>query len=183
MKLFTFENYKVNVEPEALMLKPFKAVWDKDKSKDKHNAMLEFAFIYFYTDPRSDYMYILDKNERKQAIKDGEGLPEKWDIDAKLHEAIEFYESFKPITAALLEDTRFMVDKLRQWLKDIDMTAVDKNDKPIYTINSITSAIKQIPALLAELDAAEKKLSSEMKEVSKARGSMEKKIGEDGISF
>jgi hypothetical protein len=35
---------------------------------------------------------------------------------------MELYASFKSTSALLLEDTRIAVDKLRQLLKDIDLT-------------------------------------------------------------
>ena len=59
IKLFKYEGYTVTIEPEALMLAPFKALWKRDKSRDKSRAMQELAFIYFMGDPRSDYQYLV----------------------------------------------------------------------------------------------------------------------------
>ena len=47
IKLFKYEGYSVAVEPEAIMLAPFKAIWDRDKRKDKSMAMQELAYIYY----------------------------------------------------------------------------------------------------------------------------------------
>ena len=47
IKLFNYEGYVVTVEPEAIMLAPFKAIYDRDKRKDKSMAMQELAYIYF----------------------------------------------------------------------------------------------------------------------------------------
>ena len=41
MKVFKYEGYEVRVAPEALTLKPFKKLWNRDKSKDKEKAMME----------------------------------------------------------------------------------------------------------------------------------------------
>jgi hypothetical protein len=41
IKLFKLDDYEVTVEPEALLLKPFKTIWDRDKSKDKSLAKQE----------------------------------------------------------------------------------------------------------------------------------------------
>ena len=181
MKLFKYEGHKVVIEPEALALKPFKKLWDRDKTKSKETAIAELAFVYFCCDPRSDYMYVLDKEARIEVIKASEGLAADWKIDKDVQAAMDLYESFKPISASLLEDTRLMVDKLRQWLKDIDMTETDDNGKPKYTITAITGAIKQIPALIKELDEVEKVMNNEMKEVGKVRGQKEKTLGDDGF--
>ena len=141
------------------------------------------GFIYFFCDPRSDYQYLVDDNERKEAIKEGEGLPKKWEPDKVVKEAMEFYSSMKPTAALLLEDTRFAVDKLRKLLRDIDLTQLDDKGKPVYTLNTITATIKQIPSLVKDLDEAEKALSSEMRNTGKMRGQGEKTIFEDNLTL
>ena len=47
MKLFKYEGFEVRVAPEALTLKPFKKIWDRDKGKSKERALSELAFLYF----------------------------------------------------------------------------------------------------------------------------------------
>lgn len=182
MKLFKYEGYKVNITEEALALKPFKAIWDRDKTKSKDRAIIELGYIYFLCDPRSDYQYITNDEDRANAIKEGEGLPKKWKPDTLVEEAIKFYNSFKPTSALLLEDTRVAIDKVRQFLKEVDLSETDDKGKPVYTINSITSTIKMIPQLIKELDEAEKAIASEMRESSgKVRGQKSKSLLEDGL--
>lgn len=183
MRLLKYEGYKVIVDPEILVLKPFRDLWKRDKTKDKEKALLEIAFIYFMTDPRSDYQYLTDIEQRKQAIKEGEGLPEKWEPDKAVLNAMEFYNSFKPTSALLLEDTRYAVDKLRRLLRDIDLTQTDDKGKPIYTLNTITATIKQVPSLVKDLDDAEKAIAKESMIASKMRGQGEKTIMEDEINI
>lgn len=179
IKLFKFESYNVTIEPEVLLLAPFKKLWDRDKSKDKSIAMQELAYIYFMGDPRSDYQYIIDEEERTKSIKEGQGMPAKWKPDKAVKDALAFYNSFKPASAGLLEDTRVAVNKLRQLLRDIDLEAVDDKGKPIYTLNTITATIKQIPGLVKDLDAAERTLAKDILTESRARGSQSKGAFED----
>lgn len=183
LKLFKYEGYRVIISEEALTLKPFKKVWERDKSSTKDKALSELGFIYFFCDPRSDYQYLTDEDERMEAIKEGEGLSKKWTPDKVVKEAMEFYESFKPTSALLLEDTRLAVDKLRKLLRDIDLTQLDDKGKPIYTLNTITATIKQIPSLVKELDEAEKTITSELRNVGKMRGQGEKTLFEDNLSI
>ena len=156
MKLFKYESYKVTISEEAIILKPFKVIWERDKTSTKNKALMELGFIYFMCDPRSDYQYIVDSKERIAAIKESEGLPDKWQPDKAVEEAMKFYETFKSTSALLLEDTRVAIDKVREFLKDVDLKALDDKGKPLYTINSITSTIKMIPQLIKDLDDAEK---------------------------
>jgi len=182
MKLFKYEGYKVVISEEAFGLKVFRQIWNRDRSVHKDKAIMELSYIYFMEDPRSDYQYIIDKEERSKAIIEGEGLSDKWKPDKVVIEAIEFYSSFKSTSALLLEDTRIAINKVRQFLKTVDLKAVDDKGKPIYTINSITSTIKMIPQLIKDLDDAEKAIKADMQNnLGKVRGQKEKSLLEDGI--
>lgn len=183
LKLFRYEGYKVIISEEAFALKPFRQIWMRDKTVNKDKATMELGFIYFMMDPRSDYQYLTDEEDRKKAIKEGEGLPTKWEPDKIVQEAMSFYNSFKPTPALLLEDTRYAVDKLRKLLRDIDLTQVDDKGKPVYTLNTITATIKQIPSLVKDLDEAEKALASEMRNVGKMRGQGEKSLMDDSLDI
>jgi hypothetical protein len=179
IKLFKLDEYEVVVEPEAILLKPFKTLWDRDKRRDKSLAKQEFAFIFFVSDPRSDYQYIIDREEREKQVIQALGMPEGWKPDKKVYEAIVFYESFKPVSAGLLEDTRVAVDKLRQKLRNINLDETDRNGKPVHTLSSMTQTIKQIPALVKELDEAERTLNKDIIAEARARGSQRKALFED----
>lgn len=179
MKLFRYEGYKLHISEEAFVLKPFKELWNRDKTKNKDKALQELGYVYFMCDPRSDYQYIVDEEDRSKAIKEGEGIEPKWKPDNKVIEAMKFYKQFKPVSALLLEDTRVAVDKLRQLLRNIDLTEVDDKGKPIYTLNTVTATIKQIPSLVKDLDEAEKAIAKEIMESDKVRGAQEKSMYED----
>jgi hypothetical protein len=179
MKLFKYEGYNITISEEALLLTPFKKIWDRDTSEDKSMATMELGFIYFFCDPRSDYQYLTDEDERIKAIKEGEGFNKKWKPDKLIKEGIEFYNKFKPTSSLLLEDTRVAVDKLRKMLRDIDYADVDDKGKPIYTLNTITATIKQIPGLIKDLNEAEKAIAKEIAQSDKVRGAVEKSMYED----
>ena len=178
IKLFKYEGYKIVISEEAFALKPFRQIWQRDKTINKDKAIMELGFIYFFCDPRSDYQYLVDDKERMEAIKDGEGLPPKWTPDRIVTEAMEFYKSFKPISALLLEDTRFMVDKYRKRLK-----AQEFDELEIKDLKEAGTLIKQIPSLVKDLDEAEKALASEIRNAGKMRGSGEKTIFEDDLTL
>ena len=179
MKLFKYEGYKITISEEALLLKPFKDIWKRDKSLNKEKALSELGFIYFFCDIRSDYQYIVDEEARMASIKEGEGMPEDWTPDSVVLEAMQFYSTFKSTSALLLEDTRYAVDKLRKLLREIDLTQTDDKGKPIYTLNTITATIKQVPSLVKDLDEAERSIAKEIAQSDKVRGAQSKSIYED----
>ena len=179
MKLFKLEGHRLYISEEAYILKPFKTIWNRDKSKDKSNAIMELGYIYFMIDPRSDYQMYIDEDIRHQEIIQGEGMDKNWKPDKVVLEGIEFYKKFLPISALLLQDTRVAVDKLRTLLKEIDLMQVDDKGKPIYTLNVITSTIKQIPSLVKELDEAERALAKDLTQEENVRGARTKNMLED----
>lgn len=181
MRLLKYEGYTMTFEPALLSLKVFKELHNRDKSKTKERFIQELSFIYFMIDPRSDYQYIIDEDERTKAIIEGEGLPADWKPDKKVEAAMSYYATFKPTSALLLEDTRVAVDKLRKALKNIDLRAVDDKGKPIYTLNVITSTIKQVPSLIKDLDSAERSITNEMEAQGRAKGGNNKTLLDDGF--
>lgn len=184
MKLFKYEAYKVVISEEALALKPFKVLWNRDRTVNKDKAISELSYVYFMEDPASDYQYLVDRDERSKAIIEGEGLDSKWKPDKAVIEAMEFYASFKTTSALILEDTRYAANNLRKSLRNIDLEAVDDKGKPIYTVASIISAIKQVPQLVKELAEAERSVAREMAENNgRVRGQKAKSILEDGLDL
>lgn len=181
MKLFRYEGYNLTISEEAMMLKPFRDIWKRDKTKGKDKALQELAYIYFMEDSRSDYQIYVDKEERSRQVKLGEGIPESWKPDKLVTEAQEFYAGFKSEAALLLEDIRVAITKLREFIKTIDLSAVDDKGKPIYTLNTYTATIKQIPELITSLDEAEKSIHKEAVTSDKVRGSVEKAMFEDDL--
>lgn len=179
MKLLKYEGYNLTFEPEILTLKVFKRLFIRDKTKDKSKFLQELGYIYFMLDPRSDYMYITDEDERSKAIIMGEGLSDTWKVDSILQDAMDYYKSFRPTSALLLEDTRVAVDKLREALRSINIAETDDKGRPIYTLNTIVATIKQVPSLVKDLDDAERAISKEIVQNDKIRGSVEKTMYED----
>lgn len=184
LKLFKYnkDTYEIDVSPEAMMLSVFKRLRTKYKNDDKFKQVLDF--IYFYSDPRSDYAYITDDETRAEEIKKALGLPDKWSYEEKeVQEAIDYYSSMKPISAQLLEDTFKTVNKLRAYMNDIDFKQLDDKGKPVYPPNMITSTIKMIPSLVKDLHEAERAVTAEIADAIRARGNTEGSIFDNGINI
>lgn len=179
MKLLKYEGYKLTISEEALLLKPFKAIWDRDKSATKDRALMELGYIYFMEDSRSDYQMYIDREERSKQIKLGEGFKESWTPDTKITAAMEFYSSFKSDGVLLLEDLRVMVNNLRKHLKTIDLESTDERGRPIYNIDSYTKTVADLNKLIKSIDETEKTINNELTKSDKVRGSSEKAMYED----
>lgn len=182
MNLIRLENYEIKVEDELLLLKPFKKKYSQDKSKDKSNFITFLMILYFVYDPRSDFQYIIDDDQRLEEVCTSNGIKiPKFDSLEK--ECIELYKKLCLTTSSeLLRRTKIAVDKVGNFLENIDLTLLDDKGKPVYTINSITTAIKQVPQLAKDLVAAEKAIKKDLEEGGRARGNYgNKTLMDDGI--
>lgn len=183
MKLLNIENYQIKVTDEALLVKPIRDLFNADKSKTKENFYTQCSIIFFMADPRSSYSYIVDLDERFEEIKKQEGLSKTTKITKELQIAIDTYrELCKTSSSRLLEDAQVAVDKVRKFLREVDLNALDKNDKPIYTVNTITTALKALPQLAKDLTETERIITKELEEQGRMRGGNDRKaLFEDGI--
>ena len=133
----------------------------------------------FYTEAAEEF------SRRFEEILIQEGLPSNYKIDDKLQAAIDIYKKHIITPGSLLvQRSLIAADKLGKFLEEIDLTAEDDKGKPKYTINSVASAIKQVPQLVKDLQEAQKMLSKEIEEEGRARGgNTSKTLFEDGFNF
>lgn len=181
MHILEYENYIVTPSQEAFLIKPIRDLYNADKSDTKESFMQQMSILYFMSDPRSSYTYILDSKIRLQEILRQEGLPSDYKISKDLQKAIDEYKNHVTTpTSELVQATRTAISKLSNYLADIDLHEEDDKGKPKYTISNITTALKQIPDLLKQLNEVEKKLLEDLED-NEARGSQQKSIMEDGL--
>lgn len=180
VKLFTYEGYNVVVAPEALMLEPFKKLYKRDRSKSKTKVMMEFAYIYFMCDPRSDFMYIIDEVDRSKEIIKAQGMHSKWKPDKMVKEAMVFYSSFKSTASIMIDNNRKLIAKLLEYADGIDLKEELDNGKPKFGMKEYAATIKEINDLTIKINDAEKTLTANLNAESKMKGQGEKTVLEDG---
>tara|TARA_R110000803_G_scaffold34283_1_gene74897 strand:+ start:476 stop:1033 length:558 start_codon:yes stop_codon:yes gene_type:complete len=183
MNLFELDSSNVVVfSPQALLIAPFKKIWDADKTKDKKNAMRALSYIYYMSDDRSDYMYLLDEEERSDVVKQALQLPASWKGNTKdLVRARHYYEEMSATTSTkLLKSTRLVVQKISSFLDNIDMDERDdRSKKPVHDISKITASVQKIPSLIKALNEIEKEVVKE-KALKSQSGNKEMSMFDDG---
>jgi hypothetical protein len=171
MNIFEIKNFVVTFSPQALVLAPFKEIWLNDKSKDKSKAVKELSYVYYIADDRSDYMYILDIEERKESIIRDLEIDPNWIIPTYIEEAIEYYEEASQTTSTqMLKSTRGVIEKISKFLDDIDVNERDKNNKPVFDIGKIVASVEKVPKLVKALNEIEQEIVKE-KELKANTGS------------
>ena len=133
---------------------------------------MELAFIYFYTDTRSDYQYLTNDEERAAAIKEGIGLPKSWSIDKDVQYAIDFYKSFKTTNCIALERAKSALNNLSKYASEASLMEItDRDTASIAT--SVSKIVRDMPSLVKSIQETELLVQQELEDTDRTRGNIE----------
>ena len=171
------------LSPISYELKAIKKLITRDKDKNKKKAKAEIAFIWFYTDYKSDFSSIVDEKRKLSEIKTILGLSDSWKPDKAVKDAIEFYKEITKTPATLLlNNTKRMVERLSIFTDSIDFAELDGQGKLKYDMKKVIDSTNQVPKLLATLKEIETRVKEEQEEIEQGiRGDKELAVWEDGI--
>lgn len=172
MKLIRFENYEIKIADEALLVRPFRRLYNMDRSKGKEAFIKQMSVLFFVYSPTSNYSYIVDERERLKEVLEQEAITD-FKQTPEFKEAVATYRKLSvTASSALLADTKIAVDKVREVLKDVDFSELEEKDK-VNALKTVTSVVAMIPKLVKDLAEAEKAVNKELEEQGNARGSQE----------
>lgn len=182
MKLIRYEDYQIKLSDEALLIRPIRKLFNQDRSKYKESFYQQMSYLYFMTDPRSTYAYLLDEEERRQAIIEQEGLSANFRPSELLKEAMSIYKQHTVTPSQkLLESALISADKVSKFLRDVDLTEEDDKGRPKYQVSQITTALKNVEGIVTSLQNLQRKVDQEVSEQGKARGAQELTLGDIGF--
>ena len=184
MKLFELKDNVVTFSPQALLLDPFRVLWERDKSKGKAYSKAELAYIWYMEDVRSDFYDIVDEDERKkEVLKFLTELPSTYTPDEKGKEAFNLYKKMSEgVSVKILKDTMIMVNNLRSAMIDMNFKERDKSGKPVYDYGKALDLAGKIPTLLKSLKDIYREIEREANEEHLMRGGRLKAVFEDGMN-
>ena len=118
MNLFDLKKNKVTFTIEALLVKEFKIIWDRDHNRDKRNAIEELAYVFFSIDFKSPYMSY-ESSIRKEKIKKSCISRIRWkDDDVVILNAIKRYDELQQTPSLkLVRAAQSSIDKLEVYFK------------------------------------------------------------------
>lgn len=162
MKLFDLENKTVKVYPEALLIKEYKTLWDRDKSKTKDVATQELAYVVFIADYKSPYMYY-SEDARSEKIKNDCIKIDKWSPDTKVLAAIAKYKELQRTPSmGLLEDAQTAISNIRKYFRETDVSG----DETGVRAKNLVMNLKALGDLVSSVEKISELVE---KEVSEAR--------------
>tara|TARA_R110002020_G_scaffold29265_9_gene92505 strand:- start:3426 stop:3974 length:549 start_codon:yes stop_codon:yes gene_type:complete len=179
MRIFEIVGDEIKITPEVLMVKEFKELWKKDKTKGKEKVKQQLSYVYYFCDWESPYAKYTE-DDRQEKIVNDLGMKQEWIKGEDVKIAISRYEQLTMTTSMLLlQDAKVAVNKLRGYFREVDLAALDKNDKPIYRANDLTSNLKAIGGVIKGLKELEDEVKKEKMDTSSIKGGGQKGYFED----
>lgn len=147
MDIFHFRDNKVEPTEHALLVPPFKKVWDRDKSKDKTRAIAELTYIVFMLDPRrkNPYSGKVDKKEKHEVLSVLLFEDATWEPDPVVEAAYHWYRSYIKELVPSLALYEMAVLALRSTTKSLSDAIAGKEDgTPGMPPEKVLSVMKQL---------------------------------------
>jgi len=176
----------LSFSPQAMALKPFKELWQRDKTKAKERALAELSYIWFMEEINSPFFNLRDDKERsKEIVAVLAGLGPRWRPDKLVESARVFYVNCnRTISEDMLKNTMALLVKTNTFLSNVDPSETYKDKNGFiqfkYDFKKVIDAAKAIPGLLESLKKTKDLVMWDREENAGMRGSLEKNILEDG---
>lgn len=161
--LLEIQNGVLTISPEALVIKEFKKIWNRDRSTKKDKSLKELAYVYHTCDYQSIYRnYHIDTRDSK--IKLDIFDDRAWTPDSAVNEALNKYTELQTtLSMQLLNDVELGLTKLRDYFRDVDFDEDDTNGVAaknfIQNVKAMGELVKGIKTLR---DEVEKELTDNM---------------------
>ena len=174
MNVFNYDSDHLQLEinePEILLIKEFKALLDRDKTKTKTRVMKELTYIYLALDWKSPYSNYLEQERHEEALADS-GLTEAQFNDPIFREACRKYRKLQESNKSvkLLEAARRAADQFIDYFETIvDLNERDQNGKPIFSAEKVMKEVSNLTKVHQELVDLENAVKKELTEQSTLR--------------
>ena len=171
--LFVTENNIAKPNTETLLISPFKEIWERDKSKDKEQAIKEFTFIELMSSKRKSNPYAGYTDEvRFERLRDylfnSEWKPDKL-VEEGLIKIREFQTEASPTYMYYMSNLKAM-EKTRKFLETVDLS--ERNEKtgsPLYKPADITRSIVDAEKVMQTLAILKDKMEQELYDTVKTK--------------
>ena len=175
MNVFNYDSDHLQLEinePEILLIKEFKALLDRDKTKTKTRVIKEFTYIYLALDWKSQYANYSEQERHEEALADS-GLTEEQFNDPIFREACRKYRKLQDSNKSiqLLGAAKKAADQLIDYFDVIvDLNERDINGKPVFSAEKFMKEVAQLSNVHEQLVTLEKEVKESVSQESTTRG-------------
>ena len=166
MNVFSYDSLNKSLEinePEILLIREFKALLDKDKSKDKEQATKELTYIYLALDWKSPYSQYTEYERHEEALSDSDLTEEEFN-NPIFREACRKYRALQDSNKSvkLLNAARMAADQFAEYFETIiDLNERDQNGKPVFSAEKVMKEMAQLSKVHEQLSLLEAQVKQE----------------------
>jgi hypothetical protein len=132
-------------------------------------STLELAYVYYMCDHRSPFSVYDEDKRSEEAIKSI--FKKKYKISNKVNIACDKYKKLTETSAVkLLKAARESVTKLEKYFRDIDLTLMDDNGRPIFHAKDLVNNLDKMGKVVDGLSRLEELVKKEEQVVNQNRG-------------
>lgn len=158
--MFTFKDNKIVPDANVLSLPWFKVIWEKDKTKEKEQALLDLTYIFHVVDHRSPYYQYAEEQRRESIVRDIMGG--KYKESKEIITAIDKYKEFtKTLSSDLLDSVKSMIYKLKNYYNDISFDVDGDVEIEMKKADSIVKSASNLGKVLESLATLDEKVKKE----------------------
>jgi hypothetical protein len=140
----------------------------------KDLTLEELSFVYFMVDHRSPFS-VYEWKQRNIEVKNSIfGEKKKWSPSSKVLGACDKYEQLIETSAVrLLKAAKESIVKLEKYFRDIDLTMMDDNGKPIFHAKDLIANLSNMGKVVDGLTRLEDIVKKEEQAANTNRGGVE----------
>lgn len=177
MQLFEIVSGHAMPSIHALLIDPFKTIWENDMSDGKAEAIKVFTYVELVCSPKkSNPLYGLKEEVRIKRAKKKAFGDEEYNIGSDVMFAIiEYKELLADSTPSytLVESALIGAHRLDNFLKNYDFKERSHTGVMVLKPADVQKALNQVPDTIKKLEELREKVSSEIDQDTKTRNDRE----------
>lgn len=177
MDLFELRNNRAFPTVHALMIEPFKSIWEADTSEGKERALKVFSYVELVCSPKKSNPFvgyseeIRPKKVKKEVFGDEDYHTTEYMMLATIR-YIELLNDSSP-TYSLFDAALIAKDKLVNYLTTFNLAERNKAGMPVVKPQDITKTLSEIPDTAKSLVETRERVHQELLEETKTRNQRE----------
>jgi hypothetical protein len=177
MDLFEVNNGTAFPTAHALLIEPFKTIWNSDPDPKHSNAIKVFSYVYLLCSPKKSNPFLgySEEDRPRHVKKEVYGDQDKVDTDFMIMATMKYKEllAIASPTYTLLNAALSAKDKLVDYLENFDLSERTQGGTAVIKPADITKALKEVPDVARSIIAMVEKVNMEIIEEAKTRNQRE----------
>lgn len=173
MELFEIVNGYAVPSVHALLISPFKEIWNNDNSDNNVDSINTFTYIELLCSPKKSNPFVgYSEEERPAKVKKEVWGDEDYPLDTDTILAVIKYKELLSESSPsydLYVSAVNAVQKLRKFLNDFEMDEKTPNGTLLLKPKDITNALKDLDEVSKNMEASRDRVHTEITQSAKTR--------------